>query len=141
MSDTRTIAKPEADIPSPEPKVSRRIILLSGGWQSRIRTVFNLEATIFVSPDGGAIGDILWIYVDAPGAPPGHTAVELVRGTMHGMRLVLEGYQAEGGVVRDQYSILLCGSAETGEFVGESVAIGWGGAVMSGTYHVVEQGA
>jgi hypothetical protein len=55
------------------------------------------------------------------------------------MRLELEGYQAEGGVVCDQYLIRLCGSAETGEFIGESVAPDWGGATMSGTYHIVEQ--
>ena len=137
MSDTHTITKPI--VQAPTPKVGRRIILLSGHWESRIRTVFDLEATIFVSPDGSAVGDILWIYVDAPGAPPGHKAVELVAGTMQGMRLELEGYQVQGGVVCDQYLIRLCGSAEAGEFIGESVAIEWGGASMSGTYNIVEQ--
>jgi hypothetical protein len=71
MPDIRTIIKPEAETTPPLPKVSRRIILLSGHWESRIRTVFDLEATIFASSDGSLVGDILWIYVDAPGAPPG----------------------------------------------------------------------
>jgi len=141
MSDTHTIAKAEAETPSPTSKPSGRIILLSGGWRARIRSVFKLEATIFVSPDGGAIGDILWINVDTPGSPPGQTGMELVRGTAHGMRLDLEGYQTDGNVVCVQYCIRLCGTAEAGEFVGESIAIGWGGAQMSGTYNIVEQRA
>jgi hypothetical protein len=139
MSDIHTIVRPDVESPSPVPKVSRRIILLSGRWQSRIRTVFDLEATIFVSPDGSAVGDILWIYVDAPGAPAGTTGVELVQGTAQGMRLELQGYQSDAYIACDHYSIRLCGSATTGEFAGESLAYGWGGACMSGTYHIVEQ--
>jgi hypothetical protein len=139
MSDTRSLAKPKAKKPTPATRPSRRVILLSGLWSARIRSVFNLDATIFVSPDGAAVGDIRWVNVDTPmGAVPGATGMELVRGTVQGMHLSLEGYHAEWPIVCDQYSIRLCGSAEGGEFVGESVAKGWGGAKMSGTYHIVE---
>ena len=104
-----------------------------------IRTVFDLEATIFVWPDGTAAGDFFWINVVVPWTTPGETGVELVRGTARGMLLELQGYEFRPHIMQDLYSIRLCGSAETGEFVGESVAPGWGGATMSGTYHIVEQ--
>jgi hypothetical protein len=139
MSDTQTITKPTTETPAPIPKVSRRIILLSGRWQSVIRSVFNLEATIFVWPDGAAMGDFFWINVESPGRPSGETGVELVRGTAQGMRLELQGYQSDPHMMQDLYFIRLCGTAESGEFVGGSVAPGWGGASMSGSYHIVEQ--
>ena len=41
------------------------------------------------------------------------------------MRLELQGYQSDPHIMQDLYSIRLCGSAETGEFIGESVAPGW----------------
>ena len=139
MTDTRTRTKAEAVTPSPMAKPGRRVILLSGRWQARIRSVFTFEATIFVSSAGRAMGDIFWINVDTPGVAPGSTGVELVRGVVEGMCIDLEGYQTQGNVICDTYSIRLCGTAESGEFVGESTVPEWGGAQMSGTYHIVDQ--
>ena len=139
MTDTRTLIKPEAATPSPVAKSGRRVILLSGRWQARIRSVFTFDATIFVSSGGRAMGDIFWINVDTPGVAPGLAGTELVRGMVEGMYVDLEGYQTEAHFVCDRYSIRLCGTAESGEFVGESLIPGWGGAQMSGTYHIVDQ--
>ena len=138
MTDTRTLTKPEAVTPSPVAKPGRRIILLSGRWEARIRSVFTFEATIFVSAGGGAVGDFFWINVETPGVPPGPVGVELVRGMVEGMCINLEGYQTQGNLICDMYSIRLCGTADSGEFVGESFP-GWGGAHMWGTYNIVDQ--
>ena len=139
MTDTRTLTKPEAATPSPVAKPSRRIILLSGRWEARIRSVFTFEATIFVSAGGRAVGDINWVNVETFGVPPGPAGVELVRGVVEGMHIDIEGYQTQGNVICDTYSIRLCGTAESGEFVGESVVPEWGGAHLWGTYNIVDQ--
>jgi hypothetical protein len=139
MPGTRTVVKPgpRPEVQDPAPKPSGRIILLSGAWQS-FKQAYQFEATIFVTPEGGANGDILWITVYSEFSPPGSTGSEFVRGLAHGIHLTIEGYYADPLLACDQYSIMLCGSPKAGPFVGTSVTFGRGGE-MSGTYNVVEQ--
>jgi hypothetical protein len=134
LSHTRTItkARPDTAKTAPAPKFSRRIILLSGEWHS-YRQNFQFEATIFVTPDGAANGDIYWAGLDRP-----TKGAEYVHGWARGMRLEFEGYYADPGLALDQYGVTLLGTPQSGPFVGTSVTFGWGGE-MSGSYHIVEQ--
>jgi hypothetical protein len=137
MSETRTATKPKPATPTPATRPSRRIILLSGTWRS-FQQHFELEATIFVTTDGIANGDILWITVYAPSSPPGYRGSELVQGWARGMQLEFSGYYADPGLACDQYNIMLCGTPRSGPFVGSSVTFGQRGE-MRGTYDIVEQ--
>jgi hypothetical protein len=132
----RTKPTPESASPKAEPV--RRIILLSGEWwmpDSR----FHLEATIFVSPGGGAEGEIFWTNIDTPFLAPDACGTELVRGAAGGMSLDLQGYRIDGPLVMDHYLISLVGDAHAGHFEGKSEAHGAWDARLSGEYQIVEE--
>jgi hypothetical protein len=136
VSDKSTIVKPKRAEPKRANKPSRRIILLSGTWHSP-EQFFSLEATIFVTQEGDANGDILWVTVYAPSSPPGFKGSEFVGGWMRGAQLYLEGYYADPLLACDRYSIELLGTAKAGRFEGTSLTFGQGGK-MAGTYDIVE---